>query len=209
MSSRRYLAPAVPVALLVLTLAVLARPAAAALVMRIDTVSDTFYFEGTDTGSAQFYQNDPFNPQFGGTYSVQFIYYFPTAVPQSAVVTGSPQNFFLQASTLSMYGQMNMITNSGQNYVFMDLSSGNSDITSLTGQGPSAAVSYAGLPTANLPLFESLIGTNLVLSTGTGFSSIAVTAVSVAPVPEPSSWMLPAGGFAALGYGVWRRRKRA
>ena len=193
----------------ILGLALLARPAAAALVMRIDTVSDTFYIEGSDTGNAQYRPSNPQSPQQGGRYSLQFIYYFPTAVPQSTTVTGTPQNFFVQATTFSMSGQMNMITNSGQNYVFIDLSSGSSDITALTGLGPSAAVSYAGLPAANIPLFESLIGTSLVLSTGTGYSSISVTGVPVTAVPEPATWVLPAGGFAALGFGVWRRRKRA
>lgn len=209
MSSRRYLAPATTVALLVLGLTLLVRPAAAALVMRIDTVSDTFFIEGSDTGSGQYYPNDPFDPQLGGTYFLQFIYYFPTAVPQSAVVTSNPQNFFVQATTLSLYGAMNMITNYGQNYVFMDLSTASSDITSLTGQGLSAAVSYAGLPAADIPLFESLIGTSLTLSTGTGYSSIAVTAASVTAVPEPPSWVLSAAGFAALGFGAWRQRQRA
>jgi hypothetical protein len=209
MSSRHYLAAATTGALLIFGLILLARPAAAALVMRIDTISDTFFIEGTDTGSAQYYPDNPSDPQLGGTYFLQFIYYFPTAVPQSAVVTSNPQNFFVQATTLSMLGQMNMITNSGQNYVFMDLSSASSDITVLTGKGLSAAVSYAGLPAADIPLFESLIGTSLTLSTGTGYSSIAVTAASVSAVPEPPSWVLSAGGFAALGYGVWRRRKRA
>lgn len=209
MRSRRDLPALASVALVVLGLALLARPAAAALVMRIDTVNDTFFIEGSDTGNAQYQLFDPSDPQQGGTYFLQFIYYFPTAVPQSFGVTNTPQNFFAQAPTFSMYGQMNMITNFGQNYVFMDLGSGSSDITALTGQGPSAAVSYAGLPAANIPLFESLIGTSLVLSTGTGYSSISVTGVPVTAVPEPATWVLPAGGFAALGFGVWRRRKRA
>jgi len=193
----------------ILGLTLLVRPADAALVMRIDTVSDTFYIEGSDTGNAQYQLFDPSDPQQGGTYFLQFIYYFPTAVPQSWGVTTNPENFFVEATTFSIFGQMNMITNFGQNYVFMDLSSGSSDITALTGQGPSAAVSYAGLPAANIPLFESLIGTSLVLSTGTGYSSISVTGVPVTAVPEPATWVLPAGGFAALGFGVWRRRKRA
>jgi|LauGreDrversion4_2_1035121.scaffolds.fasta_scaffold50002_3 hypothetical protein len=209
MRLRRDLPAFATVALVLLGLTLLARPAAAALVMRIDTVSDTFFIEGSDTGSAQYQPFDPSDPQQGGTYFLQFIYYFLTAVPQSFGVTNNPQNFFVQATTFSMFGQMNMITNFGQEYVFMDLSSGSSDITALTGQGPSAAVSYAGLPAANIPLFESLIGTSLVLSTGTGYSSISVTGVPVTAVPEPATWVLPAGGFAALGFGVWRRRKRA
>lgn len=204
MSSRRFFAASATAAVLLLGLTPFARPAAAALVMRIDTGSDTFFIEGSDTGSAEYSPNDPFNPQLGGTYFVQFIHYFPTAVPQSAIITSSPQNFFLQATTFSMYGGMNMITNFGQNYVFMDLGSGSSDITSLTGKGPSAAVSYAGLPAADIPVFESLIGNSLVLSTGTGYSSMSVTAV-----PEPSTWVLLAGGVAGAGQGAWRRRKRA
>lgn len=190
--------------MLVFGLTLFARPASAALVMRIDTGSDTFFIEGSDTGSAEYTPNDPFDPQQGGTYFLQFIHYFPTAVPQSAIITNNPESFFVQATTLSMYGGMNMITNFGQNYVFMDLGSGSSDITSLTGKGSSAAVSYASLPAADIPVFESLIGTSLVLSTGTGYSSMSVTAV-----PEPSMWVLSAGGVGGAGYGMWRRRKRA
>jgi formylglycine-generating enzyme len=32
---------------------------------------------------------------------------------------------------------------------------------------------------------------------------------TVAPVPEPATWVMAAGGLACAGFGVWRRRKRA
>lgn len=180
------------------------RSVQAALVMKIDTNNETFFIDGSDTGSAEYVPNDFFSPELGGTYFLQFIHYFSTAVPQSATVTSNPQNFFVEATPLSMYGGMNIITNFGQNYVFMDLGSGSSDITSLTAKGPSAAVSYAGLPAADIPVFESLIGNSLVLSTGTGYSSIPVILV-----PEPSTWVVGAAGIACAGRGAFRRRKRA
>lgn len=176
---------------------VVARSVPAALVMKIDTNNDTFHIDGSDTGNAEI---DALNP---GSYSLQFIHFFSIGVPQSAVITGSAQNFFAQATTLSMIGGMNIITNFGQNYVFMDLYSSSGDITALTGNGPSAAMSYAGLPAADIPVFESLIGKSLALSIGTGYSSIPVVAI-----PEPSKWVMGAAGIACAGWGAFRRRRK-
>lgn len=72
-------------------------------------------------------------------------------------------------------------------------------ITSLTGKGPSAAVSYAGLPAADIPVFESLIGKSLDLSMGTGYSPISVQAV-----PEPSPRVMGAVGIACAAWGARR-----
>ena len=108
-----------------------------------------------------------------------------------------------------MYGHMYMVSNSGQDYVFMDLFSSSGDITTLTGKGPSAAVSYAGLPAADSPLFESLIGETLVRSIGTGFSPISVQAVQTVPEIDPAGM----GSVLALiggGLGLLEcRRKRS
>lgn len=176
--------------------------ASAGLILRIDTGSKTFFMEGSDTGNAYYPPPDPSNPFFGpSSYSLQFIHYFSTPVPQSSVVTSSPQNLFAEGA--SLFGQMNMISNYGQEYVFIDLSSGSSDITTLTGNGPSAAVSYAGLATANIPLFESLIGDTLGLSIGTGYGSISVQGVQAVPENNPagvgSILVLVTGALGLLG----------
>ena len=177
------------------------RLASAGLIMRIDTDSKTFFIDGSDTGTADYSQLDRFTP---GTYSLQFIHYFSTTVPQFGTVTESAANLFAEGATIPMYGHMYMISNFGLNYVFMDLSSSSGDITTLTGNGPSASLSYAGLPASDIPLFESLIGDTLVRSIGTGYSPISVQAV-----PEPSTWVLLAGGLACAGWRACRCRKRA
>jgi len=177
------------------------QPVSAGLIMRIDTDSKTFFIEGSDTGNADYSQFDPFDP---GSYSLQFIHFFSTTVPEFGTITTSAQNLFAEGVTLPMTGHMYMVSNSGENYVFMDLFSDSGDITTLTGNGPSAAVSYAGLPAADIPLFESLIGDTLFQSIGTGYSLISVQAV-----PEPSTYAMALAGLAYGGSLVWRRRKRA
>jgi hypothetical protein len=179
------------------------RTVSAGLIMRIDTDSKTFFIDGSDTGNAQF---DPdLDGPSGGTYSLQFIHYFSTTVPEFGTITTSAQNLFVQGATLPMYGHMYMVSNSGQNYVFMDLFSyTGGDITTLTGTGPSAATSYAGLPAADIPLFESLIGDTLGRTIGTGYSSISVQAV-----PEPFTCIMALAGIACGGFSMWRRRKQA
>ena len=177
------------------------RLASAGLVMRIDTASRTFFIDGSDTGNADYFEPDPGLP---GDYSLQFIHFFSTTVPQFGTITTSAQNLFVQGATLPMTGHMYMVSNSGQNYVFMDLFSGGGDITTLTGNGPSAAVSYAGLPAVDIPLFESLIGDTLDRSIGTGYSPISVQAI-----PEPSTCASLLGGLAVGGFVVFRRRRQA
>jgi hypothetical protein len=159
------------------------RTMSAGLIMRIDTDSKTFFIDGSDTGNADYFQPQPSLP---GDYSLQFIHFFSTTVPQFGTITESAQNLFSEGATIPMYGHMYMVSNSGQNYVFMDLFSGSGDITTLTGNGPSAALSYAGLPAADIPLFESLIGDTLVRSTGTGYSPISVQAVQAVPEIDPA-----------------------
>jgi hypothetical protein len=139
-----------------------------------------------------------------GDYSLQFIHFFSATVPQFGTITTSALNLFVQGATLPMTGHMYMVSNFDQNYVFMDLFSGSGDITTLTGKGPSAVVSYAGLPEANIPLFESLVDATLVQSIGTGYSPISVQAV-----PEPSTYCMALAGLACGGLSMWRRRRRA
>ena len=174
--------------------------------MTIDTDTKTFFIEGSDTGHANFFQPMPWDP---ADYSLQFIHYFATTVPAFGIITESAANLFTEGTPLSMYGHMYMVSNSGQNYVFMDLVSNVGDITTLTGTGPSAALSYAGLAAADIPLFESLIGDQLVLSIGTGYSPISVQAVQAVPEIDLSSM---GGVLAFIGGGLGlleRRRKRS
>jgi hypothetical protein len=180
------------------------RTASAGLILRIDSGTKTFFLEGSDTGSADYLQFDPYIP---GDYSLQFIHYFSTPVSASRVLTSSPQNFFVEGAGL--YGNMNLISNYGQYYVFMDLTSGSGDITTLTGKGPTVTASYAGLAAADIPLFESLIGRTLVQSIGTGYGPISVQAVQRVPEVNPagigSVFALFTGALGLLG----RRRLKA
>ena len=195
-----------PLATVVVLGLLVPRTVSAGLIMRIDTDSKTFFIEGSDAGNADYSRPDPFLP---GDYSLQFIHYFSTTVPQFGIITESAANLFAEGATLPMYGHMYMVSNSGQNYVFMDLFSGGGDITSLTGTGPSAALSYAGLAASDIPLFESLIGDALVLSSGTGYSPISVQGVQAVPEIDPTGMgsvlALIGGGLGLLE----RRRKRS
>ena len=177
-------------------------PAAAAVVMRIDTENNVFYMEGTDSGNARFEPN-PIDPSFS-TYDLQFLHTFATQPSASASITNTPQNLFVQGATLPISGgNMNMIRSTFSDaYVFIDLSA-SSDITTLTGKGSSETVSYASLPAADQALFESMIGQTMSLTTGTGYSPISVQAV-----PEPSVCITAVAGLAAGGYSLFHLRKR-
>lgn len=179
--------------LLPLALAGAICPLHGALTMKIDVDNDLFYVEGSDSGNGT---------DFGfGTYDVQFYYDFATEPSASTTISNSPRNLFNESGTISSSG-MNLIRNNGGlNYVFIDLSS-NSDITTLSGKGPSGSISYAHLPTADQTLFESMIGQSMILSIGTGYSAMAVQAV-----PEPATIALLTGTLAGLI--CWRRRRRS
>ena len=134
---------------------IMPRLASAGLIMRTDTGSKTCFIDGADTGNAGYFEPDPGLP---GDCSLQFIHFLSITVSQFGTITTSAQNLFVQGATLPMNGHTYMVSNSGQNYVFMDLFPGSGDITTLTCNRPTAAVSCAGLPVVDIPLFESLIG---------------------------------------------------
>jgi hypothetical protein len=184
--------------------------ASAGLILQIDTTTRTFYIQGSDTGNAEVMSNLGGNAPLTNDYSLQFIHSFSTPVPVSADVTNSLQNLFIEGATLPLSGGMAMVNNGGSGqYIHMDLySSTGGDITTLTGVGSSAAMSYAGLPESDISLFESLIGSSLTLSAGTGYSPIFVQGISVPeidPAGMGSMLALIGGGLALLE----RRRKRA
>jgi hypothetical protein len=166
----------------------------ASLTMRIDTENNFFYMEGSDTGNGF---------DFGfGSFDLQFYHRFAIQPSQSASITTTPQNLFVQGTTLPISGgNMNMIRGT-PSYVFIDLSA-DSDITALTGRGPSEIVSYASLPALDQALFESMIGQTFELTIGSGYSDIAVEAV-----PEPSTYALLALAAAGIGAQLWRRRRK-
>jgi hypothetical protein len=164
------------------------------LTMKIDTNNQSFYFQGSDQGSA--YKMDFF---FSDDYSLQFIHFFPSTAVYASL-TENPGNLFVEGATLSMNGKMSITRNGNENYIFLDLYSSISDITTLTGTGQSASVSYANLTSSNIVLFESLIGGSLTQSMGTGYSPISVQAV-----PEPSTYALL--GLGALALIVAYRRR--
>lgn len=170
----------------------IASPASAALIMRIDSANKFFSIDGSDTGNGF---------DFGfGSYDLQFYYGFSTQPSANTTITNTPQNLFVQGATLPIqFGGMNMIRgNPSPSYVFIDLSA-TSDITTLTGKGPTETVSYAGLPAADQTLFESMIGQTMSLTIGTGYSPLRVE-----PVPEPTTVTLLAA--VVLG-GVWQTRR--
>lgn len=145
--------------------------ASAGLVMRIDTENNIFYIEGSDTGNAE---------DFGGEYSLQFLHYFSTGPSASFNITATPEDLFEEAATLPITaGNMNLVL-APPSYVFIDLVA-SSDITSLTGKGSSVTVSYAGLPSADQTLFESMIGETMSRTIGSGYSPISVQAAPSIP----------------------------
>lgn len=167
-------------------------PLHGALTMKIDLDNDLFYVEGSDSGNG-------FADAYG--YSVQFYYGFATQPSASATISNAPQNLFNESGTISSSG-MNLIRgDNSPNYVFIDLYSSSSDITTLSGKGPSGSISYAHLPTADQTLFESMIGQSMSLAIGTGYSAMAVQAV-----PEPATLALVTGTLAGLF--CWLRRRR-
>lgn len=182
------------------------RMASAGLILQMDTTTRTFYMEGSDTGNAEGMSNFPLPDE----YSLQFIHYFSTPVPLSADVTNTVQDLFIEGATLPFSGHMRMV-NGGSNgqYVHMDLfSSTGGDITTLTGKGSSAAISYAGLPESDIPLFESLIGSSLTLSAGTGYSPISVQGTSVPEIDPNGFGSILAVVLGSLGL-LERRRLNA
>ena len=173
----------------------------AALVLNIDTAAKNFYLTGSDTGNAQvdpgFFPGDPVS------YSVQFIHYFATnALSASGQLAPSTAGLFTEGVG-GFSGSMSAYNNQfGPDYVFMDIFSYAGDITTLTGAGASSAVSYASVPTGDMSGFESMIGSTMGLTVGSGYSWISVQAV-----PEPSTCALGLAGLACGGYTLARRRR--
>ena len=174
----------------------------AGLVLNINTTSKNFFFTGSDTGQAEIPPTDPQDPV---EYRVGFLHYFVRdAFSSSCTIAGyqSLPSLFLQGASFDG-GNMVMYNNPpSPDYVFFGLVS-SGDITALTGNVSSAALSYASIPSSNMAAFESLVGKTLDLSIGTGYSSVSV----VQAVPEPSTCVMGAAGLAFV-YSMWRRRKR-
>ncbi|MEY3000317.1 MAG: hypothetical protein RL648_531 [Verrucomicrobiota bacterium] len=165
-------------------------PLDASIVMKIDTVNDTFYFEGTDSGT-------PIDFGFG-SYDLQFKVNLSTHPSESQNITPTPHQLFSPALS---GGNMNMIRNtSGGSYIFIDLYS-NTNFSTLTGLGSTATASYAGLSATNQAIFESLVGQSMGLTIGSGFSPIAIQAV-----PEPATLALFAGLATVAACSLRRRR---
>jgi hypothetical protein len=176
------------------------RSAPAGLIMRIDTENKLFFMEGSDTGQA--FPEPPPEEGVGGFY-LQFQHTFVTNPSENAVITETPQNLFVQETTLPISsGGMNL----GQDvsgFLFISLYA-LTDITALTGKGPSTTVTYASLQPVDRTLFESMIGQTIPLVAGSGYSPISVQAV-----PEPSTYAMALAGLACGGYSIFRRHKRA
>ena len=206
-NSSSFNAPRLAYCLVALATMVAFRTASAGLVLNIDTTNKNFYCTGSDTGLAHQFNPDPdpdpFGPIMNMTSSVQFIHYFATdALSASGAIAPSITNLFTGAGR-GEFNSLDAVNNGyGSDYVFMQFVSYSSNITTLTGAGSSAALSYAGVPAGIMSGFESLIGDTLVLTEGTGYSSIVVQAV-----PEPSTYCMALAGLACGGYSMFRRRR--
>lgn len=77
------------------------------------------------------------------------------------------------------------------------------NLTNPTKSGASPQVSIPWLDAIN-DLYAGVMACNA--RSGTSFTA---SLHSVTAVPEPSTWVMVAGGIACVSWGVWRRRKRA
>ena len=204
-NSSSFNAPRLAYCLVALATMVAFRTASAGLILNIDTTNKNFYCTGSDTGLAHQFDPDP-DPVLGPinmTSIVQFIHYFTTdALSASRAIAPSITNLFTGAGRGEVNSFDAVNNGYGSDYVFMQFVSYSSNITTLTGAGSSAALSYAGVPAGIMSGFESLIGDTLVLTQGTGYSSIVVQAV-----PEPSTYCMALAGLACGGYSMFRRRR--
>jgi hypothetical protein len=158
----------------------------AAISVNVDATADTFYFSGSDTGTLGDYK---------GAYGyVQWRIGDSAAggvdVPLESDTswTGAGTIFSTQFGFRPAMTYLNMA-------VLQAPSSGTLSFSS-------DVFSYGGNATAE-SFFESLIGSSLPLTFGSGFQPVDIDAV-----PEPATLLLGSLGLVTLGFGTRRKKNR-
>lgn len=170
--------------------------ASAAFELRLNTATQEFALFGSDSGTPGVFGEGEVAWRLlnlGGSGDGAVGYDNDIAFSTSV---GTPGNSFLGYDLRIVSGTVG----SGSIILFTGMSS--QDPQTLTGSGvfqSYSAISDAGAITR----LESTIGQSLSLVTGTGFSSVSVTAV-----PEPSTYAM-LFAVAALGLALWRRKLSA
>jgi len=139
----------------------------------------------------------------------------PTAVTSgttgigSAGSTGNFANYNLTADWNSQNGNVTTVgTNGGASaYATFDMGGNISELNDLTG----AAGSSRGLRGGDWDGNAFALSSSNSNANDPSFESnyVGFRLASPVAVPEPSTWVMAAGGVACAGWGVWRRRKRS
>ena len=140
------------------------------LVLTLDTTNETVSLSGATTGIP----NNGVVSWLDG--SVGFGGFGAAIIDLSGLLTANPAN------AIGSEHQLNLFVDT--DFVLLELSDPNSSNSQVTfsGIGPSQSVSYV-LTGSQSATLEGLIGSSLVLDTGSGFEAVSI----VSSVPEPSS----------------------
>ncbi|MCF7687139.1 MAG: PEP-CTERM sorting domain-containing protein [Cephaloticoccus sp.] len=179
-----------PAVLLLGSLCLATAPVARAqLTLNLDTTAKTLWFTGSDSGTTAIV--GALHWQTGGSGSVVH-YTFTVADLLTSTLTFSNQHEFQTTSNNDGFA------------LILNGASATTAVT-LTGKGSSFTYDYSGFSANDQTFLEGL--TSIPFTTGTGFSSITVSASAV---PEPSTYAAIFGAIALLGtIAVRKRAKRA
>jgi hypothetical protein len=171
----------------------------AALVLDLDTANETFYFTGSDTGTA------PDDLAILGTWQVNSNYSGPAATLSQANVTsfnGVSEN----NNDFAVVFSGNTISDITLQMLFPQSIAGTSG--TLTAN-PSVVTSYASLTPSQQAAFESeLLDPSFVLSFKDNLGATGFSAIQVVEVPEPGTSSLLAMAAAVYVLMSMRRRLR-
>lgn len=176
-----------------LLLFLLQSPAEAVIVLTIDKIAKTAELSGSDTGTPD---GDGINVAITGwlitqSNQSQLTFDVDTSAEQFAI-TGwtltQPENYIIR--------EQPGLSAVWLSFVSSDIPNGQVTITPLGG-----TINYSGLSAGPEAWFESLIGGEIPVSPGFGFSPISV-------VPEPSAFGTLSLAFAGLGFARRRRVTR-
>ena len=146
-----------------------AMTASAAIVMKVNTANNTFSFEGTDTGNGQYYgYQNHYEVNFKSKSSGTWMGGSPNPVNLELAFPGVPE------PSLIIYADegIGLGFSSGEN---------GSDITTITAVS-TETFDYSTWNESSQTALENAIGDTMTLSTGSGYSSIAIQAI-----PEPAT----------------------
>lgn len=166
----------------------------AQLTLHLDTLTDEFWFTGSDTGIPE--SPTPDAQWLVGAASP----HQSTTLISDAALTPSATNPYLPASSSLVGYDDNAATGLG---VRLALFFNNGGQVTLTGGGALNALSYAAWSAPSKAYLEGLIGSSIPFVKGDGFQAISVIAV-----PEPHEYALMAtlGLLGFAGFRRWRQR---